>query len=87
MSPELAEKTPNTSNASEHRHSNLHMAVDEDHDLFSSNQKPLSSHAGNGGTLQCNQRSADLLFLSFTLSKILHVDGHCTTTELHGQKN
>ena len=50
-------------------------------------QKPLSSHAGNGGTLQRNQRSADLLFLSFTLSKILHIDGHCTTTEPRGQKH
>jgi len=36
MSPELAEKTPNISNAAKHRHSNLHMAVGEDHDLFSS---------------------------------------------------
>jgi hypothetical protein len=35
MSPELAEKTPDTSNPVEHRHSNLHMAVGEDHDLFS----------------------------------------------------
>jgi hypothetical protein len=35
MSPELTEKVPNTSNPAEHRHSNLHMAVGEDHDLFS----------------------------------------------------
>jgi hypothetical protein len=35
MSPELAEKVPDTSNPVEHRHSNLHMAVGEDHDLFS----------------------------------------------------
>ena len=35
MSPELAEKVPDTSNPVEHRHSNLHMAVSEDHDLFS----------------------------------------------------
>jgi hypothetical protein len=35
MSPELAEKVPNTSNPTEHRHSNLHMVVGENHSLFS----------------------------------------------------
>ena len=35
MSPKLAEKVPNTSNAVEHRHLNLHMAIGTDHDLFS----------------------------------------------------